>query len=93
MCFHPFSHSLYVHLMWSVSSLYFLKIFPFFLLLGREIEMTAPVVVKIVDKRFWEMGVYTMSFLLPAEYQSNPPKPTDEKVRFSGTKMLGKTLT
>lgn len=45
--------------------------------------MTAPIVVKVSDKRFWEMGVYTMSFLLPAEYQLNPPKPTDEKVSFS----------
>lgn len=55
--------------------------------------MTAPVVVKVSDKRFWEMGVYTMSFLLPAEYQSNPPKPTDEKVSLSSTKMVVKTLT
>uniref|UniRef100_A0A4W6EWA4 Heme-binding protein soul5 n=1 Tax=Lates calcarifer TaxID=8187 RepID=A0A4W6EWA4_LATCA len=42
---------------------------------GKKIEMTAPVLVKMPDKNFWQMGVYTMSFLLPAEYQINPPKP------------------
>ncbi|XP_040919587.1 heme-binding protein 2 [Toxotes jaculatrix] len=47
---------------------------------GKKIEMTAPVVVKMPDKRFWETGVYTMSFLLPAEYQADPPSPTDKKV-------------
>ncbi|XP_070704396.1 heme-binding protein 2 [Pempheris klunzingeri] len=47
---------------------------------GKKIAMTAPVVVRMPDKRFWEMGVYTMSFLLPAEEQNNPPKPTDDKV-------------
>lgn len=49
--------------------------------LGQNIQMTAPVVVKVSDKRFWEKGVYTMSFLLPAEYQTDPPKPTDDKVK------------
>lgn len=48
---------------------------------GQKIEMTAPVIVKMpAGKRFWEMGVYRMSFLLPAEQQKNPPLPTDEKV-------------
>ncbi|KAI3359173.1 hypothetical protein L3Q82_002708 [Scortum barcoo] len=48
---------------------------------GQKIEMTAPVIVKMpAGKRFWEMGVYRMSFLLPAEHQKKPPKPTDEKV-------------
>lgn len=47
-------------------------------------EMTAPVIVKVpAVKSFWGMGVYRMSFLLPAEYQKNPPKPTDDKVRLS----------
>ena len=50
-----------------------------YLPLGKKIDMTAPVLVKMVDKRFWEMGVYTMSFLLPADHQMNPPKPTDDK--------------
>lgn len=42
--------------------------------------MTSPVLVRMPDKRFWQMGVYTMSFLLPADCQLNPPKPTDSKV-------------
>ena len=52
--------------------------------------MTAPVVVKITDKKFWQMGVYTMSFLLPAEHQMNPPQPTDDKASFSDKKMSEK---
>lgn len=45
--------------------------------------MTTPVVVKIMDKKFWEMGVYTLYFLLPAEHQKDPPKPTNDKVCLS----------
>lgn len=45
--------------------------------------MTSPVLVKMPDKKsFWRMGTYTMSFLLPAEHQANPPKPTDGEVSF-----------
>ncbi|XP_059203658.1 heme-binding protein 2 [Centropristis striata] len=48
---------------------------------GEKIEMTAPVIVKVEEnKGFWQMGEYTMSFLLPSTHQANPPKPTDEKV-------------
>lgn len=53
-----------------------------------KIEMTAPVLMKMQDgdKRFWETSVYTMSFLLPAEHQKNPPKPADDKVSVSDEK-------
>ncbi|XP_045897238.1 heme-binding protein 2 [Micropterus dolomieu] len=52
---------------------------------GTKIQMTTPVVVKIMDKKFWEMGVYTLYFLLPAEHQKDPPKPTNDKVYFRDT--------
>ncbi|XP_024127546.1 heme-binding protein 2 [Oryzias melastigma] len=52
---------------------------------GQKIEMTSPVVVRIPEKRIWEKGEYTMSFLLPSEHQSNPPKPTNEDVYIKET--------
>lgn len=50
--------------------------------------MTAPVVMRIPDKGFLQTGEYRMSFLLPAEYQADPPKPIDneDKVRFCKTR-------
>ncbi|KAM9393652.1 heme-binding protein 2-like [Pholidichthys leucotaenia] len=49
---------------------------------GKEIDMTTPVVVIKEMKKWWEFWKcdYTMAFLLPTEYQENPPKPYDDKV-------------
>jgi len=47
---------------------------------GKKIQMTSPVIVKIPEKKFWERGAFTMSFLLPAEHQMNPPKPNNDDV-------------
>uniref|UniRef100_A0A3P9I5B0 Heme-binding protein 1 n=1 Tax=Oryzias latipes TaxID=8090 RepID=A0A3P9I5B0_ORYLA len=47
---------------------------------GKKIEMTTPVVVRMPEKKLWEKGDFTMSFLLPSEHQSNPPKPTNVDV-------------
>uniref|UniRef100_A0A3Q2TX60 Heme-binding protein 1 n=1 Tax=Fundulus heteroclitus TaxID=8078 RepID=A0A3Q2TX60_FUNHE len=45
---------------------------------GQKINMTAPVVMKIPKKGIF--GTFTMSFLLPAEHQMNPPQPTNDNV-------------
>ncbi|XP_038143893.1 heme-binding protein 2 [Cyprinodon tularosa] len=47
---------------------------------GKKIDMTAPVLIKIPEKKMYKQGVFTMSFLLPAEYQNNPPQPTNKDV-------------
>ncbi|KAJ7989911.1 hypothetical protein DPEC_G00309400 [Dallia pectoralis] len=51
---------------------------------GVNIDMTAPVIIKIDQtKKIWQSSVYTLSFLLPSEYQVDPPQPTDDKVYFT----------
>uniref|UniRef100_A0A3B3SFB1 Heme-binding protein 1 n=1 Tax=Paramormyrops kingsleyae TaxID=1676925 RepID=A0A3B3SFB1_9TELE len=51
---------------------------------GVKMDMTAPVLVKIPeDRKMWEPAIYTLSFLLPSEYQDNPPNPTNEKLYFT----------
>ncbi|CAL8273634.1 unnamed protein product [Lota lota] len=51
---------------------------------GTTIEMTAPVIIKSKTTKGWfERCNYTMSFLLPSEYQMNPPKPTNTQVYIS----------
>nr|ACI69904.1 Heme-binding protein 2 [Salmo salar] len=42
--------------------------------------------VKIEEKkRLWQSSVFTLSFLLPSDYQMTPPQPTDESVYFTET--------
>ncbi|KAL1005058.1 hypothetical protein UPYG_G00053960 [Umbra pygmaea] len=51
---------------------------------GVQMEMTAPVLVRIPeDTRVWEPAVYTLSFVLPAAYQDQPPTPTNDKLYFT----------
>ncbi|KAM6972043.1 uncharacterized protein soul5l [Aplochiton taeniatus] len=51
---------------------------------GVQMEMTAPVLVKIPEEtRMWEPAIYTLNFLLPAAYQDSPPTPTNEKLYFT----------
>ncbi|XP_029946399.1 heme-binding protein 2-like [Salarias fasciatus] len=47
---------------------------------GTKIDMTTPVLIDVKDKPFWKIGNFTMSFLLPSEYQEDPPQPTDPSV-------------
>lgn len=48
---------------------------------GVQMEMTAPVLVKIPEEtKMWEPAVYTLNFPLPAAYQDEPPAPTNDKV-------------
>ncbi|XP_035036799.1 heme-binding protein 2-like [Hippoglossus stenolepis] len=47
---------------------------------GTTMDIVTPVVVRVPQKTSWEMGVYIVHLLLPAEYQDNPPTPTDDNV-------------
>uniref|UniRef100_A0A671SXV9 Heme-binding protein 2-like n=1 Tax=Sinocyclocheilus anshuiensis TaxID=1608454 RepID=A0A671SXV9_9TELE len=52
----------------------------------QHIDMTAPVIIKVNDSAsMWQSSVYALSFLLPSNYQANPPKPTDPSVYFTDT--------
>lgn len=51
---------------------------------GIQMEMTAPVLVKIPEEtKTWEPAVYTLNFPLSAAYQDKPPVPTNDKVRWA----------
>ncbi|KAF6720124.1 Heme-binding protein 2 [Oryzias melastigma] len=51
---------------------------------GVQMEMTAPVLVKIPeDSKMWGPAIYTLNFLLPAAYQEVPPAPTNDKLYFT----------
>ncbi|KAL3996818.1 wingless-type MMTV integration site family, member 4 [Sarotherodon galilaeus] len=51
---------------------------------GVQMEMTAPVLVKIPEKtKMWEPAIYTLNFPLPSAYQDNPPAPTNDKLYFT----------
>ncbi|KAM9780084.1 heme-binding protein 2 [Neosynchiropus ocellatus] len=47
---------------------------------GRDIDMTAPVIVRTNRKSCWAKSEDTISFVLPSAAQMNPPKPTDTSV-------------
>uniref|UniRef100_A0A665SWR6 Heme-binding protein 1 n=1 Tax=Echeneis naucrates TaxID=173247 RepID=A0A665SWR6_ECHNA len=51
---------------------------------GIQMEMTAPVLVKIPEEtKMWEPAIYTLNFPLPAAYQEKPPAPTNDKLYFT----------
>ncbi|XP_050962792.1 heme-binding protein 2 [Labeo rohita] len=53
---------------------------------GAKIDMTAPVLIKVGDSvSTWQSSVYVLSFLLPSNYQANPPKPTNPSVYLTET--------
>lgn len=53
---------------------------------GAKIDMTAPVLIKVKeDDSIWDSSVYVLNFLLPSDFQANPPKPTDPSVYFTDT--------
>ena len=45
-------------------------------------DIVTPIVVRVPQKTSSEMGVYIVHLLLPAEYQDNPPTPTDDNVSY-----------
>ncbi|XP_069380988.1 heme-binding protein 2-like [Paralichthys olivaceus] len=47
---------------------------------GTKMDIVTPVVVRVHHRNSGEIGVYIVHVLLPAEYQENPPTPTDENV-------------
>ncbi|XP_066516536.1 uncharacterized protein soul5l isoform X2 [Hoplias malabaricus] len=50
---------------------------------GVEIEMTAPVLVKVPQEmHMWEPALYTLSFLLPSAFQHHSPTPSNDKLYF-----------
>ncbi|XP_065119216.1 heme-binding protein 2 [Paramisgurnus dabryanus] len=53
---------------------------------GAKIDMTTPVLIKVKeDDSIWDSSVYVLNFLLPSDFQANPPKPTDPSVYFTDT--------
>ena len=58
---------------------------------GIQMEMTAPVLVKIPEEtKMWEPAVYTLNFPLPAAYQDKPPAPTNDKVSWTWQEGCGR---
>lgn len=49
-------------------------------LLDQKLEMTVPVTTKI-DHRNGDLYSYEMCFFIPQEFQRNPPRPTNKRVR------------
>ncbi|KAK7167285.1 hypothetical protein R3I94_001621 [Phoxinus phoxinus] len=53
---------------------------------GAKIDMTAPVIIKAnASAGMWQSSVYVLSFLLPSDYQADPPEPTDPSIYFTDT--------
>ncbi|XP_053300180.1 heme-binding protein 2-like [Pleuronectes platessa] len=47
---------------------------------GTQMDIVTPMVVRVPHNTSSEMSPYIVHLLLPAEYQENPPKPTDDNV-------------
>ncbi|KAK3532641.1 hypothetical protein QTP86_027427 [Hemibagrus guttatus] len=51
---------------------------------GAKIDMTAPVIIKVKEEvPLLEKSVYVLSFLLPSDYQKQPPQPNESTVYFT----------